>query len=136
MIVKISTQNYDIIDTGSAIVQSGEYLEFEINSLKFRFVFTEEIETSDDGHIETKIEKIGTPDAYMGIYVHTQKNAFFGSSPNLFKVATLKNKALFFKFAIQSINERDGKGDKILFYTWYLAKVENTQTIVSNNKPQ
>lgn len=136
MDVKVSTQNYDIIDAGCVIVQIGEYLEFGIGDLKFRFVFVEDVDAPNEGHIETRIEQPGTPSAYLGIYVHNQKNAFFGSSPNLLNVATIENKALFLKFAIQSINERDGNSDKILFYTWYLTKVENSQTIVSNNKPQ
>lgn len=138
MDVKVSTQNYDIIDAGCVIVQIGEYLEFAIANLKFRFVFVEDDNAQDEGgRIETRIENPGNPgESYMGIYVHNQKNAFFSSTPNLLSLATLDNKALLLKFAIQSINERDGNSDKVLFYTWYLTKSENSQTIVSNNIPQ
>ena len=42
MNVKISTGNYDIISTGSVVLQMGEYLEFQIENLKFRVEFIDE----------------------------------------------------------------------------------------------
>lgn len=136
MDIKISTQNYDIINTGCAIVQMGEYIEFEINNLKFRIVFIEEDGAQNNGHIATRIEQAETQNAYLGIYIYNQKNAFFSSIPNLLNVATIENKTLFLKFSIQSINEREGNSDKILFYSWYLNKMENSQNIIPNNMPQ
>ena len=38
--VTISTEHYDIISSGSVVLQKGEYLDFQIGNLKFRIEFT------------------------------------------------------------------------------------------------
>ena len=40
--VTISTEHYDIISSGSVVLQKGEYLDFQIGNLKFRIEFIDE----------------------------------------------------------------------------------------------
>lgn len=136
-IVKLSTENYDIIDSGSVVLQMGEYLEFQIENLKFRVKFADEKTDGDkplEGRVESGVENNGTEDAYYKIVFYNQTTAFFASTSAFAQLATINGKPLKLKFSIQSINGREDSSDKIFFYTWYLGKEASTQT--NNNVPQ
>lgn len=137
MSVNISTENYDIIGTGSVVLQMGEYLEFQIENLKFRIEFIDEPITEGvtrEGRISTGVENAGTDNAYFRIALYNQDSAFFSSTPDFVNAASIDGLPLRLKFSIQPINNRSGSSDKIFFYTWYLGKVASMQT--NNNVPQ
>ena len=52
--VELSTDNYDIIDSGSVVLQMGEILQFQIADLKFRVEFIDE-KPNGDTPLETKV---------------------------------------------------------------------------------
>lgn len=124
--VTISTEHYDIISSGSVVLQMGEYLEFQVMNLRFRIAFAESSD-EQDGRIQRTIVNDGTPDAYMLITFYNQHKAFFSSVSSLSSVATIEGKHLYLKFSIQAINNIDDNSDKIFFYTWYLDKVKASQ---------
>lgn len=135
--VDLSTENYDIISTGSVVLQLGEYLEFEIENLKFRIEFIDEpiIDgVTRDGKITTGVVNTAPNNTYFRIALYNQDSAFFSSTPDFVNVASFNGRPLRLKFSVQPINNRDGSSDKIFFYTWYLGKNASTQTI--NNIPQ
>lgn len=135
--VKLGTKDYDIIDSGSVVLQMGEYLEFKISTLKFRIEFIEENPDGDkplEARIVTGVEKNGTVDAYYKIAFYNQTSAYFSSTPEFAQLATIDGKPLRLKFTIHSINEREDSSDKIFFYTWYLSKEASIHT--NNNVPQ
>lgn len=135
--VKLSTKNYDIIDSGSVVLQMGEYLEFKIADLKFRVEFIDEKPEGDaplEGRIESGVENKDTNEAYYRLSFYNQTSAFFASASDFAHLAVIDGKPLKFKFSIQSINPRDNSSDKIFFYTWYLGKEEVSPII--NNVPQ
>lgn len=137
MNVKISTGNYDIISTGSVVLQMGEYLEFQIENLKFRVEFIDEpiVEgVSREGRITTGVENAGTDNAYFRIALYNQDSAFFSSTPDFVNVASFDGKPLKLKFSTQPINNRQSSSDKVFFYTWYLGKDASMQT--TDNVPQ
>lgn len=137
MNVNISTGNYDIISTGSVVLQMGEYLEFQIENLKFRIEFIDEPITEGvtrEGRISTGVENAGTDNAYFRIALYNQDSAFFSSTPDFVNAASFDGRPLRLKFSIQPINNRNGSSDKIFFYTWYLGKVASMQT--NDNVPQ
>ena len=137
MNVKISTGNYDIISTGSVVLQMGEYLEFQIENLKFRVEFSDEpiVEgVSREGRITTGVENAGTDNAYFRIALYNQDSAFFSSTPDFVNVASFDGKPLKLKFSTQPINNRQSSSDKVFFYTWYLGKDASMQT--TDNVPQ
>ena len=125
--VKLSTENYDIIDSGSVVLQMGEYLEFEISDLKFQIRFIDD-KNEQDGKIQKEIINQDTQEAYMRITFYNQQKAFFSSVSTLASMATLGDKRLYLKFSIQAINNNEDGSDKIFFYTWYLDKIPATQT--------
>lgn len=135
--VNLSTENYDIISTGSVVLQMGEFLEFQIANLKFRIEFIEEKPDGDkplEGRIVTGVENKETEDAYYKIVFYNQASAYFSSTPEFAQLATIDGRPLRFKFSIHSINEREDSSDKIFFYTWYLGKEASIPT--NNNVPQ
>lgn len=137
MNVNISTGNYDIISTGSVVLQMGEYLEFQIENLKFRVEFIDEpiVEgVSREGRITTGVENAGTDNAYFRIALYNQDSAFFSSTPDFVNVASFDGKPLKLKFSTQPINNRQSSSDKVFFYTWYLGKDASMQT--TDNVPQ
>ena len=137
MNVNISTGNYDIISTGSVVLQMGEYLEFKIEDLIFRIEFIDEPITEGvtrEGRISTGVENAGTVNAYFRIVLYNQDSAFFSSMPDFVNAASFDGRPLRLKFSIQPINNRNGSSDKVFFYTWYLGKVPSVQT--NDNVPQ
>lgn len=124
--VTISTEHYDIVSSGCVVLQKGEYLEFQIERLRFRIVFTESSDEKE-GRIQSSIENEGSPDAYMLITFYNQQKAFFSSVSSLSSMATIGGKNLYLKFSIQSINNVDDNSDKIFFYSWYLDKAKASQ---------
>lgn len=136
MTVNISTENYDIINSGSVVLHMGEYIEFQIQNLKFRVLFIDECPTEGamlESRITAGVEGQGA-DAYYKIILYNQHKAFFSSMPNFMDVATLEGKPLRLKFCILPINNRENSSDKIVFYSWYLGKEASMQT--TNNVPQ
>ncbi len=135
--VAISTDNYDIISSGSVVLQMGENLEFKIADLKFRVEFIDEKPEGDaplEGRIDSGVMNKGTDEAYYRLAFYNQTSAFFASTSDFAHLAVIDGKPLKLKFSIQSINPRDNSSDKIFFYTWYLGK-EETNPII-NNVPQ
>lgn len=137
MNVNIFTKNYDIISSGSVVLQMGEYLEFQIENLNFRIEFIDEPSgegSAQAGRVSTEIVNSGSPDAYFRIALYNQSNAYFSSTPDFLNAAVFDGKPLKLKFSTQSINSRDGSSDQIFFYTWYLGRETAIQTM--DNSPQ
>lgn len=134
MDVKLTTEKSEIIASGSVIIPNDDYVQFELEGLKFRFVFILEQKGEDSSVTITKrIEKDNNNNTEcLSIIISNVKRALFGSLGHSMQVATIDNKNLSIRFSIVSIN-RDTKlnsEDKILFYTWYLAKNPNN---INNN---
>lgn len=123
---QIKIGNYEIISSGSLIIPNSEFIEFSFDNLRFKITFeTEKDEKGNltQGHYELNIEKDEVTELeYLKITMFNQNNSFFSSTNSMIPVATLKNRKLFLKFCINSINTRDNedKEDKIFFYTWFL----------------
>lgn len=135
--VTISTEHYDIISSGSVVLQMGECLDFQIGNLKFIIEFIDEPianGASREGRIATNIVNSDSHDAYLKISLYNQNTAFFSSVTDFLDLATFEGKPLKLKFCVQAINNRNDSSDKIFFYTWYLGKEASIQT--ANNVPQ
>ena len=135
--VALSTEHYDIISSGSVVLQIGEYIDFQIGNLKFRIEFIVEPVTDGatrEGRIVTDIINSSSSDAYLKISLYNQNTAFFSSVPNFLDLATFEGKPLKLKLSVQAINKSNESSDKIFFYTWYLGKEASMQT--ANNVPQ
>lgn len=120
--MNITTGNFEIIDSGAVIVPSCEYLEFEIKSLRFRFIFQENKDT--EGHQTTPnitgtLANDGVSD-YLSITVINFKSLF--ASPNqMLEVGTLEGKKLYVRFSVVPIGA-ENEQTRIFNYTWYKEK--------------
>ena len=137
MEVTISTEHYDVIDSGCVIIPGGQILEFKIKDLRFKVSFMDEEQVGDtplEGRILARTENENTADAYYGIVFYNLNKAEFSSISDMINPATIENKSLYLKFCIQSINRKKEQSDKIFFYTWLLSKEPATQ--ITNNTIQ
>lgn len=123
---RINIGNFEIISSGSLIIPNSEFIEFLFDNLKFKIIFETEKDDKGNltqGHYSVNIEKEETTQLeYLKITMFNQNNSFFSSTNSMIPVATLKNRKLFLKFCINSINTQGNgeKEDKIFFYTWFL----------------
>ena len=128
MEVKLSTEGYEILSSGSVIVPSNEYVQFEINGMRFRFSFIQE-STEDNAEVQiTKtVETDQSGQKCLTILISNVKDSFFGSLRRSMPVASIEGRLLNVRFSILSINkdEEANTEDKILFYTWYLSNDVN-----------
>lgn len=128
--VTLSTEGYEILSSGSIIVPSNEYVQFEINGLRFRFSFVQE---SDEDNAEVKISKNVETDQSgkkcLTVLISNVRNSFFGSIRQSMQVATIDGRSLSVRFSLLSINidEESKTEDRLLFYTWYLSKKINQE---------
>lgn len=125
--VTITTKNFDVLSSGSVIIPSDEYAEFLIDGLRFRIVFSEEKDRhghATDGHFSLNVKQDEHAEDYMEINMCNQNRSFFSSADTLIFVALLRNRKLYLKFCINSINTDDDTDleDKLLTYTWFLEK--------------
>ena len=130
MEVKLSTEGYEILSSGSVIVPSNEYVQFEINGMRFRFSFIQE-STEDNAEVQiTKtVETDQSGQKCLTILISNVKDSFFGSLRRSMPVASIEGRLLNVRFSILSINkdEEANTEDKILFYTWYLSNDVNEE---------
>ena len=130
MEVKLSTEGYEILSSGSVIVPSNEYVQFEINGMRFRFSFIQE-STEDNAEVQiTKtVETDQSGQKCLTILISNVKDSFFGSLRRSMPVASIAGRPLNVRFSILSINkdEEANTEDKILFYTWYLSNDVNEE---------
>lgn len=124
MEIKISTEHYDIIDSGSVIVPSGQNIVYKINGLRFKIIFPQIINESEEQ--QNSIEQTVKSDEegeFLEISIANLRSAFFATARQLMHLAKLEGRRLFFKFSIVSVNSSENSDeDKILFYTWYQEK--------------
>lgn len=128
MEVKLTTEGFEILSSGSVIVPSNEFVQFEIEGLRFRFSFIQESsEENADVQISKTVERDQSGQECLTIMISNLRNAFFGALRHSMDVATLNNRALSVRFSILSINknEETNTEDKLLFYTWYLSNNAN-----------
>lgn len=114
--VNKKTDDSYIIDSGSVIVQNGNYVEFNILNLKYRVQFKED---SDINFTDVEIKMDKGDDNFMNIILYNQEDfTFLGSSKKL-HLGNFGNKKLWFLYSVLAVNKNPkNESDKILFYTW------------------
>ncbi len=114
--VEKNTNNSCIIDSGSIIIQNGDYVDFKILNLKYRVIFRNEYDNIIPS-VETKIDK--KDDNFMSVILYNQENSTFSGSYKKMHLGNFGDKKLWFLYSVLAINKRNEKeSDKILFYTW------------------
>ena len=112
--VEKNTNNSCIIDSGSIIIQNGDYVDFKILNLKYRVIFRNEYDNIIPS-VETKIDK--KDDNFMSVILYNQENSTFSGSYKKMHLGNFGDKKLWFLYSVLAINKRNEKeSDKILFY--------------------
>ena len=121
MEMKLSTERFDIISSGSVIIPSNDYVEFAIENLRFRFNMIQNRSDSAQGKYQTNIERDEKGECLV-ISLINFSSSFFATPNQELRLAHLHNKALWLRFSITSINRSSNGFDGLLFYTWMLSK--------------
>lgn len=133
MEVKVSTERFDVISSGSVIIPANDYVEFLIENLRFRFNMVQRDSAAQTGTIETNVETDERGQCLIITLVNFT-SSFFATPKDALRLAHVQNRDLYLKFSFMSINPTEYGPDGLLFYTWMLSKEENvvTQNIENN----
>lgn len=120
--IKVSTEHYNVLASGSVILPAGEYCEFEIENLRFRFSFTEKKEENGK---EIKSEITGRlvqeeGGNYLSFNV-VNYDGLFSTPRQPLEVGTLKGKKLLFSFSVAALVGNEDPY-RIVHYTWFTEK--------------
>jgi hypothetical protein len=121
--IKISTEKFEIISTGSVIIPANDYVEFAIENLRFRFNMIQNTNEAQ-GKFQTNIEHDDKGDCLV-ISLVNFSSSFFATPKQELRLAHLNNRDLYLKFSVISINKSGNCFDGLMFYTWMLTKQEN-----------
>lgn len=118
----ISTTTYEVLDTGSILLPAGEYLEFEIEGLRYRVTFSEETEGEQKGQSRvTGALVTERGNQYLSLNV-INFNALFSSPSQLLEMGTLGGRKLYLYFSIVTMYGNDSTKTRVFHYTWYKSK--------------
>lgn len=127
--MKISTANYEILLSGSIVLPENEYLEFEIEGLRYRLTFKDELEGENKGQTRVTgalVSDEGNPQ-YLSLAV-INYNALFATPYQPIEMGTLEGKKLFLFFSVIVLSGDDTGKNRVFHYTWYKSKVVNDGT--------
>lgn len=120
--MKKSTNTYDILESGSVVLPGNEYLEFEIEGLKYRFLFSDDQEGENKG--QTRITGALVKDEngeYLSLNV-INYNALFATPAQPLEMGILNGRKLFVHFSVVTLSGTDNSKTRVLYYTWYQSK--------------
>lgn len=120
--MKISTTTYEVLEKGSIVLPSGEYLEFEIEGLRYRVTFTEETEGENKGQSRVTGALVTEGESQFLSLNVINYNALFSSPSQPMEMGTLGGKKLFLYFSIVSLSGDDNTKIRVFHYTWYKSK--------------
>jgi hypothetical protein len=116
MNIKIQIDDYEIVNSGTIIIDNSKPLNFSFpdNNINFKIVFTE------DPKIEySKFDtKIFEEENYLEINIINSNSGQLVGNGGLVPLAKLNDRQLYLKFRVTNVGEENF--DKIFNYTWYL----------------
>lgn len=124
MDIKIQVDDFEIINSGSIIVENRQVTNFNFKDngldLNFKVKFTD-----DENISESKYEiNINKEENYLEINIINTGYGLNMGNKNMIPLATISNRQLYFKFMVSSIQNGDDK-DNLFNYTWYLKNENN-----------
>ena len=119
MNIKIEVDDFEIINSGSIIVENNQVINFNFKDtgldLNFKIKFTEDSNISDS-KFELNVNKENN---YLEINIINTGYGLNMGNQNIIPLATISNRQLYLKFMVSSIQNGDDK-DNLFNYTWYL----------------
>jgi hypothetical protein len=121
MNIKIGVGDYEIIDSGTVIIDNGKDLTFQIEALKFVFRFEKDENTTGQYDKITLLKDDEEKD-YLLITLFNFEDMTNMGNANLLSLATYKNRELSIKLRVNTAG--DTSPDHIFNYSWYLSNKE------------
>ena len=118
--MKLYTEDYDVIASGSIIVPENKKVFIKIRNLKFAFSFVVDISSNDkSARWETSIENQDKDDKYYHIkIINADEAGLMCPIDNFFQVARIDDRGLYISLGFSQI----GENSHLLYYTWFLKK--------------
>ena len=119
---KITIGKYEIIDSGTVVIDNNKDVTFEFENENLKFVFRF-IHDSTSEEQSQKIELKTDKSPYMEICFINFDGAQDTGNVNLTPLARIQGQILSLKYRVTSIGTE--KPDKIFNYSWYLERKED-----------
>ena len=116
MKINLEIDNFEIISSGSIIVDQSKpmFFKFENNNINFKFIFTVDTE-KETSRFETKIYE---EENYLEFNIINSNSGQLLGNQDLIPLAKLGGKQLYLKFRVTSVG--DEIKDMVFHYSWYL----------------
>ena len=120
--MEISTSKFNLVESGSVVVPEDDYVEFNIDGVRFRFVFLpndinwENKESGVSGTLKSDSD---------GEYLEIEDlnyNDLFSSPSQSLPVGKMNEKTLYVNFSIVPLYNGTKIKSRILLYSWYKDK--------------
>ena len=114
--IKIETGKFEVFDTGTVISANNEPVDFSFSGLTFRLIFQ-----SDPGSpiMRVAAEQFGAGKNGLAITFVNYDNSLGVGNKEPLKVGQIGGRDLYLNYRIYSLQP---EFDKLIHYTWYLAK--------------
>jgi len=120
MNIKISTGNYDVIDSGTVINIVNETIEFVISDLTYVIEFRNDSEKANN-----PVEKEVINNRSLRLVFYNYNNSLGTGNLNPVAIGTIKGRRLFISYRVYALSDNSGKA---FHYTFLLEKeVTNEQ---------
>lgn len=121
--ISVSTNSYEVLQSGTVIVPPGEHVHFEIEGLQFRFTFSERKSSDNSKNTGITGSLIQLDDKNCLVIDVINYEELFATPKDIIEVGTLKGKKLYVRFSVVTLGKDDESDrSRIFYYTWYLAK--------------
>lgn len=117
--VKLTMSDYDVLSSGSVIIPDGQYVEFMVENLPFRFQVDNS--TPNESGINAELKTIDNKEVLVFTF-HSVADGAFGSLSKPSSVANINGKKLSVIFSIRGFDSKPSGMNIMLFYTWLLEK--------------
>ena len=120
--MKKSTSTYNILESGSVVLPENEYLEFEIEGLRYRFSFSDDQEGDNKGQTRVTGALVQEGEGQFLSLNVINYNALFSTPAQPLEMGILNGKKLFVYFSIVTLSGAEKGKTRVLYYTWYQTK--------------
>lgn len=120
--IKIETKQYEVIETGSVIVPNEDFLEFEIEGLRFRFNFIDDKNISAEANNRSITGTLTNEGGsqYLAIDIRNY-NSLFTTPSQMLEMGTIGDRTLSLMFSTVVIGTNENI-TRVFHYTWYKSK--------------
>ena len=122
MDIKLYTEEFEVISSGSVIIPSEDVVIFSFNNkLRIKIIFQMNNTNPTEGRYYSSLES-DSEGQILNLHIENMNHSFFSATDSGINIGKIDGKLLALRFSIVSINQEKANEDKLFFYTWYLSK--------------